>query len=130
MREENLQEKIFNYLEEKYKKHFEILKGLNVEKPYPQFTVLSVLEPMIRELVEAQIRPYELLKKRIEQLLKRNGVLFEPLSYNNFYMFLKRKKIINSRKNKSSKTKRNFANVAGRKKDSSLLIDPIEELKN
>ena len=126
---ENLNEKIFNYLENKYKKEFEILKGLNVDKPYPQFTVLSVLEPMIRELVEAHIRPYDLLKERIEELLKKNGILFEPLTYNNFYMFLKRKGIINPGENKSVKTKKTSSAVQY-KKNASLLPDPIEELKN
>jgi site-specific recombinase XerD len=115
-----------SYIKEKYKEKLMYLVSLNNKtRPLPQQTVYNVLKDLIDEFVnKAKIRPYKELLIRIEDLLDTYKINYKKLTYNNFYMFLKRNNIIN----KTDTTETNKKEKNKKDKKYFKTLDPVDSL--
>jgi len=126
-----MHEELKKHLLEKYADRFMYLTDINSDKrPLPQQTVYNVLEPVIKELAEsANVRPYKELLMRIKEFLDHFNINYVELNYNNFYIFLKKRGIIESgTKNNTKKTEEKPGIKKEKKKNGLLVRDPVDSL--
>lgn len=125
-----MHEELRKHLLEKYADRFMYLTDINSDKrPLPQQTVYNVLEPVIKELAEsANVRPYKELLMRIKEFLDHFNINYVDLNYNNFYIFLKKRGIIEPG-NKNVKKRVEKTGIKKENKKSGLLVrDPVDSL--